>query len=266
MVKAKSFQLSTESGYRVRESARAKHVSIRVSHMGEVEIVVPPGFNRRRIPEILKLRQDWIDKTTQRMKTERTAFHPEAELLTSKEVLPEQIELRSLLETWQITYQSAEVTQTAEMMRTPEVLQIKARITAPYQLLVSGSLDQTEACQQVLQRWLSRKALIHFTPWLQQVSQELGLPYSKISVRGQRTRWASCSSQNNISLNYKLLFLPAPLVRYVFIHELCHTVHLNHSAQFWALVAEKEPRCRALDAELRRGWRYVPDWIERSSQ
>jgi predicted metal-dependent hydrolase len=65
-----------------------------------------------------------------------------------------------------------------------------------------------------------------------------------------------------ISLNYKLLFLPPEVVRYVFVHELCHTIHMNHSTAFWNLVAEKEPDYECLDTELQNVWRYVPAWVE----
>jgi predicted metal-dependent hydrolase len=51
-------------------------------------------------------------------------------------------------------------------------------------------------------------------------------------------------------------------VRYVFVHELCHTIHMNHSAAFWNLVAEKEPNYERLDTELQNVWRYVPAWVE----
>ncbi|NJR66755.1 MAG: M48 family metallopeptidase, partial [Leptolyngbyaceae cyanobacterium CRU_2_3] len=101
-------------------------------------------------------------------------------------------------------------------------------------------------------------------PWLRQVSREVELPCNKIAVRGQKTIWASCSSKKNISLNYKLMFLPPELVRYVFIHELCHTAHLNHSENFWAFVEEKAPDYQLYDTELNKAWCYIPPWIERS--
>jgi predicted metal-dependent hydrolase len=111
-----------------------------------------------------------------------------------------------------------------------------------------------------------RKAEAELLPWLRRVSQEVHLPYHQAAVRGQKTIWASCSGKKNISLNYKLLFLPSDLVRYVFIHELCHTVHLNHSAHFWNLVAEKEPDYRLYDTELNKAWCYIPEWVERSME
>ncbi|NIN12121.1 MAG: DUF45 domain-containing protein [Gemmatimonadales bacterium] len=85
-------------------------------------------------------------------------------------------------------------------------------------------------------------------------------------VRAQRTRWGSCSRRSTISLNKKLLFLPAPLVEYVMVHELCHTVHFNHSPEFWDLVRERTPEYQALEAELRTAWRYVPAWVGRNGE
>ena len=235
--------------YSIRESLKAKHVSIKISHLGEVEIVIPRGFDRRKLPEILEKRQDWIAKTTQRIVAERQSFgaEPESEL-----ELPPQLNLRSLPEDWTIGYQPM---PTWKLTTNP---------AQPHHLLVSGAIDQNPLCYRILKHWLTRKAELHLSPWLLQVSQEVSLPCSTISVRGQKTIWASCSSKKNISLNYKLLFLPPDLVRYVFIHELCHTVHLDHSDRFWSLVGEKEPDYRFHDAELNKAWCYIPQWIERS--
>lgn len=63
------------------------------------------------------------------------------------------------------------------------------------------------------------------------------------------------------SLNLKLLFLPPVLVRSVFVHELCHTVHMNHSRKYWRFLMATEPNCIALDKQLRTAWRLVPAWV-----
>lgn len=233
--------------YQVRVSQRAKNVSIHVSHRCEIEVVVPPGFDRAQVPDIISKRQDWLQKTIQRLKAERQTMPVEA-----AEVLPEQICLRSLAEEWRVIYHPNRSSQ------------LVARANDHRQLTLQGPTHNVEACQDLLQQWLSHKAKQHFTPWLRQVSHEMQLPYGRTSVRSQKTLWASCSSKRNISLNAKLLFLPPHLVRYVFIHELCHTIHLNHSSHFWSLVGEKEPNYKQLDQELRKAWGYIPTWADRS--
>ncbi|MBW4464332.1 MAG: M48 family metallopeptidase [Pegethrix bostrychoides GSE-TBD4-15B] len=237
--------------YRVRESARAKHVSIRVSHLGEVEVVIPTGFDRRQIPEIIKKRQDWIAKTTQRIVAERQAAP-----VSATEPLPASLSLQALPEVWELRYEPT----TASYITTSTKLAKSAK--SAHQLILRGATDQPLLCQRILEQWLKRKAELHLIPWLRQTSQEISLPFAEASIRGQKTLWASCSSRHNISLNYKLLFLPPHLVRYVLIHELCHTIHLNHSQRFWGLVGQKEPDYRQLDAELNKAWIYIPTWVE----
>jgi predicted metal-dependent hydrolase len=125
-----------------------------------------------------------------------------------------------------------------------------------------GSINNSAGCSELLRQWLGRKARAELAPWLRELSFDLNLPFRRISIRGQKTRWASCSSQGDISLNYKLLFLPTDLVHYVFVHELCHTIHMNHSSGFWRLVAEKYPAYGTARGQLKEGWRYVPGWVE----
>ena len=79
---------------------------------------------------------------------------------------------------------------------------------------------------------------------------------------GSAAAGAACSTRGTISLNYKLLFLPRPLVRYVLLHELCHTRQSNHGVAFWALVAQHAPDYRRLRAELRRAGPCVPEWAQ----
>ena len=68
----------------------------------------------------------------------------------------------------------------------------------------------------------------------------------------KRYEWANCSRHRTISLNMKLLFLQPALVRYIFIHELVHTVYMNHFRKYWRFLMAKEPNCMALDKQLPR--------------
>lgn len=231
--------------YEVRVSDRAKHVSIRVSHLGTVEVVIPRGFDRTKVPEIVKTRQEWIRKTTRKVESERQRFRAEP-----AGALPDRLILRALSEEWQVIYKPTGGDR------------LTLRPSKEKTLSLSGATHNEDLCRDVLRRWLTHQAQQHLSRWLQQLSQETRLSFNKVSIRGQKTRWGSCSDRQSISLNYKLLFLPPELVRYVLIHELCHTVQMNHSRKFWQLVAKKEPDYERLDQEVNKGWRYVPEWVD----
>lgn len=80
---------------------------------------------------------------------------------------------------------------------------------------------------------------------------EYGFTYKRVSIRNQKTRWGSCSSQGNLNFNYRVIFLPKELVDYIIVHELCHLGELNHSAEFWSLVARALPNYRESRSALR---------------
>ncbi|MEN8127017.1 MAG: YgjP-like metallopeptidase domain-containing protein [Planctomycetota bacterium] len=73
---------------------------------------------------------------------------------------------------------------------------------------------------------------------LERFSDQYDLPYRQAAFRCQRTKWGSCSSNNNISLNINIAFLPEHLQDYILLHELCHIRHMNHSKAFWSQLNE----------------------------
>lgn len=99
---------------------------------------------------------------------------------------------------------------------------------------------------------LRRAAKADLPGRIARLSEATGLKYEKLSIRASRTKWGSCSGRNHISLSLFLMTLPEHLRDYVIIHELCHTVHHNHSPRFHALVDRLVGGCeKALNKELR---------------
>lgn len=95
----------------------------------------------------------------------------------------------------------------------------------------------------------ARQALTQRT---QELADQTGLSFKRVSIRNQKTRWGSCSTTGTLSFNYKLYFLPAELRDYVIIHELCHTKHMNHGPRFWNKVARFCPNYKEYEKQLRR--------------
>ncbi len=101
---------------------------------------------------------------------------------------------------------------------------------------------------------INKKILLN---WYKNTFQKIALPrldyyaknnqfnYNQVRLKSQKTLWGSCSSVNNINLNYLLIMSPISVIDYVIVHELCHTVHKNHSKNFWNLVQQILPNYKA---------------------
>jgi len=82
-------------------------------------------------------------------------------------------------------------------------------------------------------------------PRLEYYSKNHQFSYNQVRLKTQKTLWGSCSSSNNINLNYLLIQAPMNVIDYVIVHELCHTTHKNHSKYFWQLVSSILPNYKA---------------------
>lgn len=103
-----------------------------------------------------------------------------------------------------------------------------------------------------IERFYRRSARAEVAARLDHATALAGVDYRDLSIRGQRTRWASCSSNGHMSFNWRLLLAPAKVLDYVVWHEVCHLLVLDHSPRFWALVERHWPRYREDRAWLRR--------------
>lgn len=232
--------------YQLRVSPRSRSVRFHVSPRRGLEVVIPRGFDPDRVPALLRHKQRWIRSALERAEAMRAGHGPDLEWR-----LPGEIQLPALGLTWTVAAK-----YTAGGARTT------VRETAAGQLMIVGAIENEQACRAALGRWLLRQAREHLVPGLERASRELGLPFKRVLVRRQKTRWGSCSRHGTISLNAKLLFLSPETVQYVMIHELCHRVELNHSPRFWRLVERHCPDYRRINARRRELWTAVPPWAE----
>lgn len=230
--------------YQVRQSRKAKHVRLKVTRDDGLCVVIPPGFDVSEIPAILKRKKGWIADAMKRIGETRRFLE-----LTPSHHLPDCLRLAALGQTWDIVYRE-------DSGRSGLWLRADGE-----RLVITGAIFNREDVIRKLKDWLRLRVREDLFPLAEKLARQHHLKLGGLMVKSQRTRWASCSAKRNLSLNTKLLFVSPDLVRYVMIHELCHTVHMNHSDEFWGLVQAYEPRFRVLDKELREAWKKLPQWM-----
>ncbi|HSO99766.1 MAG TPA: SprT family zinc-dependent metalloprotease [Solirubrobacteraceae bacterium] len=209
--------------YRIRRSSRARRVRVTVDPAHGVEVVLPARAPERAADAAVIELRPWIERRV-------------AEI----ERLREQIAARGDT----VPYLGSQLRLVPQAGRTrvgwrPEL----------DELLVP--LDAAER-RAALERWYRRRARVEVTARLDAAGAAAGLHYRGLTVRAQKTRWASCSREGAMSFNWRLLLAPEPVLDYVVWHEVCHLKVMDHSPRFWALVARWCPGYREQVRWLRR--------------
>ncbi len=223
--------------FAVRVSPRARRLTARVHVGGRVEIVVPVGVNAHAVRDFVQRFTPWINRKVAAMRC----------FVAPAEPVPRAVDFAFTGEHSGVEWQRG-----------------------------AGRCGRARAGGLIVQAPDDRRAHDLLQGWLKHAARgAAGAPAAAIGggfelsrgargIRCQRTRWGSCSTRGTVSLNCSLVFLRPEVVRYLFIHELAHTKHMNHSASFWRLVEKLEPDYRRLDRELLAGWRTVPGWVFKS--
>jgi len=240
----KAGQREVLPSYQLRVSSRTRHVKLKVLPYEGLVVVVPKGFNRARVEALVRQRQQWIHNAFAELHRDGVCTEP-----LQVTDLPASLQLPATGYHRQLDY----------IRQDKNRVQIREHSQS---LELSGPVHLPELSQQALLLWLRHRARLELEPWLDRLSEATGLKYNRLTIRGQKSRWGSCSSEGNISLNFKLLFLPPDKVSYILLHELCHLRHMNHSPRFWTFMESLLPGARVIDRQCQHAWQYVPHWVE----
>jgi predicted metal-dependent hydrolase len=211
--------MATVSEYTLRRSSRARRVRVSVESDGAVQVTLPPRAPARAADEAVRELRPWIERRR------RALARAAAEVARTPGTVP---------------YLGAELVLVPQRGRT----RVHRRGDA---LLVPE--QRREAA---LERWYRRAARAEIAPRLDAAVARAGTAYPQLTIRGQRTRWASCSSGGAMSFNWRLLLAPEAILEYVIEHEVCHLEVMDHSPRFWALLESRVP-----------GWRERARWLSR---
>ena len=216
--------------YAVKRSSIAKHARLEVGLNKGLTVVIPGSYDIEELPDLLRRKRRWIlDKLTQYSKGHSPAAEREARSGDSIPYLGRHLKV-----------------VTRRNRGTPVNVELEKN-----RLLVNLN-SQNSRLNLVLEWWYRQQAERLIKKRADELCHRLGVTYGRLSIRRAKTRWGSCSHKGNLNFNWKLLMAPEPVIDYVIIHEVAHLKEMNHSKNFWKLVAEHCPK-----------WRNHRKWLKR---
>jgi predicted metal-dependent hydrolase len=206
--------------YSVRRSDRARRIRVNVDAVRGVEVVLPHRATEREAQAAIRELRPWIERRWEEVGRARAA------LAARGDTLPYLGQVLSVI---------------------PEPGRMRVHRRGGTLLVPDGA-----GTKPALERWYRRCAYDEVRERLDRACALAGVRYARLTIRGQRTRWASCSPSGAMSFNWRLLLAPEPVLDYVVWHEVSHLEVMDHSPRFWKLVARHCPDHRAQSAWLRR--------------
>ncbi|MDR1138831.1 MAG: M48 family metallopeptidase [Clostridiales bacterium] len=208
--------------YTIKRTNR-KTISITVKN-GSVIVTAPQNASQNNIEDFVLLKRDWIARHVAQQKTN---------------INPLVVNYRAILlygNLIEIKYKS-------------DIVATELRDNILYLNTQYQANPKTE-----IVKWLRSMACVLLQEELSSISAAVSIPFSGFrlgNINAKRV-WGSCNSKNKIMLNFRLIMVPKPLYRYVILHELCHTIHLNHSREYYLLLDKICPNHKQLKAELKK--------------
>ena len=208
-----------EIPYRIRRSGRARRVRVNVDPREGVEVVLPVHAPRRDAAAAMAELRPWVQRRLGAL------AQAARELGLGDGTVPY-------------------LDERLELVARPG----RARVARSGERLLVPAGDPRVA----LERWYRQRARAEIAPRLDAACERAGLRHGGLTIRGQRTRWASCSPSGAMSFNWRLLLAPAAVLDAVVWHEVCHLRVADHSPRFWALLERHCPDYRVHQRWLRR--------------
>ena len=221
---SKTFEIAGLGTVHVYKRKGSKNIRLSVNSDGKIRVTMPTWLPYQAGLVFAQQKQDWLASASRRQQLndgQRIGKYHTLRLISKSE--------NSKCET---RVGKTDATVYYPPTATPEAIQTAAHA-------VCKRAAKAEAEQLLPQR-------------LETLANQHGFSYNQLAIRHLKSRWGSCSSQHNITLNYYLMQLPWELIDYVLVHELAHTRELNHSAGFWQIVQNHIPDYKQRKLQLKQ--------------
>lgn len=211
----------------IQYNRRQKHIRLRINSEGRIVLSAPMGTSRSKIRGVLHNKQEWLASKIKETHQGLKQNNPTERVYLEGRLFLVECENPGLhIYNLEVDYEQQKV-------------------------CISGDPANQQKITSLLEGWLRKEARERLSNHAARVSEELGIPYKKLFLRNQRTRWGSSSTRGNISLNWRTVMAPPAVQRYLLIHELVHQKHMNHSTRFWLEIGRGCPEYRQHEAWLK---------------
>jgi predicted metal-dependent hydrolase len=207
-----------ELSYTIKRSPRRKKLTITVERDRRVVVHAPDKTSEEKIRSIVESKRQWIYEKTRHVQKYSGLPHPPGKEMVNGE---------SALYLGR-QYQIEIIPNNLEEIRFDGRFLIPANLTGER--------------RQVLRDWYRDKAKENILPRAIKFANDLGVKYAKAKIVDNRYRWGSCTTKDNINLNWRLIKAPMYVVDYVIVHELAHLLETNHTPRFWNIVRAQTPK------------------------
>lgn len=218
------------------QNPRAKYINITIKPFDGVVVTIPRSATYREAEIFVNKKIGWIQKKVSKMQS----------IEHNKTIFDEDTNFSTKYHKLQITRRQ-DADQRVRIDCRYGILNIKYPKDADVH-----SEDIQNIIRQAIEDVWRREANIYLKKRVQELATKYGFRYNRVTIKNTRSRWGSCSHQNNINLTLHLMYLPQHLQDYIILHELAHTVEKNHGPAFWALLDEILGDAKKTDKEMKK--------------
>lgn len=198
--------------YDVIYSPRRKTLSITVERDRSVVVKAPRGTSLEKIQKVIESRKQWLYEKIRHEQKYRPPLHPPGKELVNGE------SLLYLGRSYRL-----ELVDSVK-----DIALIENRFLVP--------THQTQKRGEVFRKWYIRQAKEIILPRIQHYADRLGVSFNEAKITDSKYRWGSCTTNDNVTFNWRLIKAPTFVIDYVVVHELSHFLEPNHTPRFWSII------------------------------
>lgn len=233
-MKTKIIQYKGVGEIEITKTRRSRGMSLKIHPTKGICVSIPYYWSYKGAEELLKENSDWVNRSIQKLSTTEKISKPFTEDSNFKtkyhdvKILP---------------WIGRDVSYT-----------IKNNVLTIYYPKERDVLDSDiqENIRYLIEETLRKEAKEYLTTRLTFLAKKNNFHYNNVTIKNMKSRWGSCTVENNINLSLHLMRIPEELSDYVLLHELCHTIHKNHSKKFWELLSRVCDNAKVKDKEMRK--------------